>query len=64
MDSWIRVDRYKCVDYVCYFYMFVGWEAGVYMSMEVHSLWTLYVDFWVWVEKAVNRSMGVFKLRT
>ena len=47
------------VDYVCYFWMFVAWEAGVYEYGSVH------VDCWVFVgSKRVYIRMEVFNQRT
>ena len=61
---WTRgfeLNEKRCVGYVCYFKMFVGWEADVY------GIWTaVHADYGMFVglKGRVYISMEVFKLRT
>ena len=60
----IRVNRKRCVHYVCYIWICVGWEAGTYgCGSSVYGLCMSSTGH-LWVEKTVYISMEVFNLRT
>ena len=60
-----ELNEKRCVDYVCYVWVFVGWEAGVYEYGEVDGLLLcMSITGCSWVLKRVYISMKVFKLRT
>ena len=63
MDSRIRVYRKRCVDYVCYVWVCVGWKAVVYEYRRVYGL-CVSITRCLWVENIVFVSMEVFKQRT